>query len=165
MTRRVPKGDHRPRHACSQCDFVHYLDPKVACGSLPEIEDKIVLIKRNVEPRVGFWSFPCGFMEIDETVELAAKRETHEETGLQVELDGHLGTYSYPDSWFGGAVVVVVYRSRVVGGSLQAGDDADQARLFSPSEIPWNELAFRSSFAALQDWFHWKGIASPNLRE
>lgn len=161
MGRRVPRGDHKERHACTKCEFVHYLDPKVACGTIPEVDGKLVLIKRNVEPRVGFWSFPCGFMEIDETVEDAARRETEEETGLRVELTHHLGTYSYPDSWFGGAVVVVVFGSKIVGGDLHGSDDADEARLFHPTEIPWPDLAFRSSLAALEAWLRWKGIDCP----
>lgn len=161
MAKRVPKGDHRERHACTRCDFVHYLDPKVACGSIPEADGRIVLIRRNIEPRVGFWSFPCGFMEINETVEEAARRETVEETGLEVELLGHLGTYSYSESWFGGSIVVVVFRSRILRGEPTGADDAEEARFFAPAEIPWDDLAFRSSHSALRDWLSWKGIDVP----
>ncbi|MBI2899896.1 MAG: NUDIX hydrolase [Planctomycetes bacterium] len=161
MTKRVPEGDHRPRHACSRCGFVHYLDPKVACGSIPESDGRIVLIRRNIEPRLGTWTFPCGFMEVDETVEEAARRETKEETGLAVELTDPLGTFSYSDTWWGGSIVVVAFASRVVGGELCAGTDAGEARLFRTGEIPWGELAFRSSVAALRAWFSRKGIPSP----
>src|SRR5581483_8079246 len=96
MSKAVPPGDSHPRHVCTKCAFIHYLDPKVACGTIAEADGRFVLIERGIDPRKGFWSFPCGFMEIDETTEQAALRETKEETGLDVALEGHLGTYSYP---------------------------------------------------------------------
>jgi len=79
-------------------------------------------------------------------------RETREESGLEVALDGHLGTYSYVQSWHGGSVVVVAFLGRPVGGKLQAGDDAEAVRVASASEIPWTDLAFKSSHSALKDW-------------
>lgn len=161
MERSIPPEDTRPRHVCTKCRFVHYLDPKVACGTIPERDGKIVLIQRNIEPRKGFWSFPCGFMEIDETAEQAALRETREETGLEVELGAHLGTYSYSDGWFGTSVVVIVYLSRVTGGTLCAADDVSDARWVPPAEIAWGDLAFRSSTGALRDWLRRKGIDPP----
>lgn len=161
MTKRVPRGDQKPRHVCSRCEHVHYLDPKIACGTVPELDGGLVLIRRNIEPRPGTWTFPCGFMEVDETVEEAALRETAEETGLTVELTDPLGTFSYSDTWWGGAIVVVVFASRVVRGTLAAGTDAEDARRFAPGEIPWPELSFRSSHAALRAWFSRKGLAPP----
>jgi ADP-ribose pyrophosphatase YjhB (NUDIX family) len=154
---RVPRGDHRPRKVCPACGFIHYVQPKIAAGAVVEHDGRLILIKRNVEPRIGFWSFPCGFVEADETLEEGARRETLEEVGLDVELAGHLGTYSYPQSWHGGTVVVVVYRARSVGGAPKAGDDAEEVRLVAPSEIPWNDLAFDSSHAALRDWLRVAG--------
>ena len=100
-------------------------------------------------------------MEIDETTEQAALRETREETGLDVELEGHLGTYSYPDNFHGGSIVVVVYRARVLGGTLHADDDVCDARMVAPAEIPWEQLAFTSSHAALRDWLRAKGLPPP----
>ena len=152
MTRAVPPTDSRERHVCSKCGWIHYLDPKVACGTVSEIDGKFALIQRNIDPRKGFWSFPCGFMEIDETLEEAAVRETREESGLEVSLDGHLGTYSYVQSWHGGSVVVVAFLGRPVGGKLQAGDDAEAVRVAAAAEIPWSDLAFKSSHSALKDW-------------
>jgi ADP-ribose pyrophosphatase YjhB (NUDIX family) len=157
MTRAIPPGDSKLRHVCTKCTFVHYLDPKVACGTIPEIDGKIVLIERGIEPRRGFWSFPCGFMEIDETTEQAALRETKEETGLEVALEGHLGTYSYSDNFYGGAIVVVVYRAKVVGGTLRADDDCSDAKVVSPVDIPWETLAFKSSISAIEDWLRHRG--------
>ena len=161
MRRGVPPDDHRERHICSKCSWVHYLDPKVACGTIAELDGRFALIQRNIDPQKGFWSFPCGFMEVDETTEQAAVRETREETGLEVELAGHVGTYSYPDSYFGGSVVVVVYRARVTGGTLRADTDCSDARLITPVEIPWEKLAFASSHSALRDWLRVKGLPRP----
>lgn len=158
MALAIPPADHRQRHVCTKCDWVHYLDPKVACGTIAELDGKFALIQRNIDPRKGFWSFPCGYMEIDETTEQAAIRETKEETGLDVELEGHLGTYSYSDSFLGGAIVVVVYRARVLGGVLHADDDVCDARMITPAEIPWEQLAFKSSFSAIRDWLRHKGL-------
>lgn len=158
MRRAVPPQDRRERPVCTACGFVHYLDPKVACGTIAEKDGRIVLIQRAIHPRKGYWSFPCGFMEVDETAEEAALRETREETGLEVELGPHLGTYSYPDSFYGGSVVVVVYQARVVGGTLHPEDDAGDALWVAPSEIPWDRLAFRSSEAALRDWLRLKAL-------
>lgn len=148
----VPPSDTKPRHVCSACGFVHYLDPKVACGTIAELDGRFALIQRAIEPKKGSWSFPCGFMEIDETTEQAAQRETREETGLEVRLSGLLGTYSYTDNFYGGAIVVVVYRAVVTGGVLKADDDVCDVKMTAPDEIPWDKLAFASSHAALQDW-------------
>ncbi len=152
IAKAVPPQDSKPRHVCAACGFVHYLDPKVACGTIAEQDGRFALIQRAIDPKKGFWSFPCGFMEIDETTEQAAIRETREETGLEVTLSGHLGTYSYTDNFYGGAIVVVVYRALVVGGSLKADDDVCDVKMTAPAEIPWERLAFHSSHAALQDW-------------
>ena len=165
MGRAVPADDTRERHVCTKCGFVHYLDPKVACGTIAEKDGRFALIRRNIDPRKGFWSFPCGFMEIDETADQAAVRETREETGLEVELGPHLGTYSYTDSWYGGAILVIVYCATVTGGTLRPDDDVSEAELITPAEIPWEKLAFKSSHAAITDWLRLKGIDPPKGRE
>ena len=158
MGRATPPGDNRERHVCTKCGFVHYLDPKVACGTIAEQDGRFTLIQRNIEPRKGFWSFPGGFMEVDETTEQAALRETREETGLDVKIDGHLATYSYPDSYFGNSIVVVVYRATVLGGTLRPDDDVSDVRMITPAEIPWKDLAFESSTSAFRDWLRFKGF-------
>lgn len=152
LTDRVPKGDHRTRKVCPACEFVHYVSPKIAAGTIVEMDNRIVLIQRDVDPRKGFWSFPCGFVEADETLEAGAIRETKEEAGVDVELLGHLGTYSYAQSWHGGTVVVVAYHARVIGGTPKAGDDAIDLKLVRRDQIPWDDLAFLSTHAAIKAW-------------
>ena len=149
---KTPPGDNRERHVCSNCGHIHYLQPKIAGGTIPEVDGKIVLIKRSIKPRPGYWSFPCGFMECDEDIAAAARRETEEETGLAVEITELLGTYSYAESYWGSSIVVVAYRARVTGGELRPCDEVSEAKMLRPEDIPWDHLAFRSSHSALRDW-------------
>jgi ADP-ribose pyrophosphatase YjhB (NUDIX family) len=152
LEQRMPDGDNKLRHVCPACGYIHYRQPKIAAGVVVPYDGGVILIRRGVEPRKGFWSFPCGFMEIDETAEQAAIRETREESGVEVELEGHIGTYSYTQSWHDVSVVVVVYLGRVLKGTPVPGDDATEIKVVGPKEIPWNDLAFTSSHAALTDW-------------
>jgi len=149
----VPHPGDRERMVCTACRFVLYLGPKVAAGTLPVVEGNLVLIKRAVPPRIGFWSFPCGYVESDETIEQGAVRETREECGLVVEAAGMIGCYSYAaDAQAPLGLVIAAFHANVVGGELQAGDDADDVRLVSPDDVPWDDLAFRSSHSAIKDW-------------
>lgn len=150
--RRPPK-DHRDRLVCGACGFIFYQGLKVAAGTLPVLDDgRIVLIRRGIPPGQGLWSFPCGYVELDETVAEGAARETLEETHLEVKLGPLLGTYSYPVSIDTNRVAVVVYLAEVVGGDLAPGDDATEARLCAYEEIPWDVLAFKSTVEAIRDW-------------
>ena len=152
LGRAVPPDEDRERLVCTGCGFVLYLGPQVAAGTAPMVDGQLVLIRRGVNPRRGFWSFPCGYVELYETCEQAAVRETREECGLEVEVEGHLGTYSYPfPRRPEGRVVIVSYSARIVGGTLEAGDDADEVRLFAPDAVPWDDLAFESSTDTLRD--------------
>ncbi len=153
---RVPDGDTRERSVCSACGFVLYVNPRLAAGTVPVRDGRIALIRRGVGPRVGFWSWPCGFVEIDETLEQAAARETLEETGLRVTLGERLGVYSFPQYPVRGpevtrGFVIAAWRTEEVTGDLVAGDDAAEARWFARDDIPWDQLAFRSSHQALSD--------------
>jgi 8-oxo-dGTP diphosphatase len=147
---RVVKSDEPQRLVCEACSFVFYLDPKVAACTICMVDGGIVLLKRSIEPRIGKWVFPGGFVDRGEPVSAAAVRETLEESHLRVSLTGILDVYSFPAS----EVVVVVYAAEVVGGVLAAGDECEEARAFSPETIPWAELAFESTRAALRDYIH-----------
>ena len=112
-------------------------------------DERIVLVRRAIEPGYGLWVFPGGYVDRGEEVTVAAVREAREEAGLQVRLDGLINIYSYP----GRPIIIVVYKASIVGGNLQIDDESLEARLFSRAEIPWNELAFRSTREALEDYF------------
>jgi ADP-ribose pyrophosphatase YjhB (NUDIX family) len=145
---RTLKAGEPPRLVCTACDFVFFLDPKVATGCIVEPAGRIVLLRRAIEPGYGKWVFPGGYVDRGERVEEAAVREMEEECRLRVRLTSLVGVYSYP----GRPVVVVVYAGEVVGGQLEAADEALEARTFAPAEIPWAELAFTSTYDALADY-------------
>lgn len=152
--RRVkPEGPER--QSCQNCSFVNYKDPKVATGTLFTLDGGIVLVQRGIAPSYGKWVFPGGFVDLGERVEEAAIRETREEANLDVKIDRLLNVYSYEDS----AVVIIAYAAHVVGGDLQARDESLDARIFSPSQIPWAELGFRSTQDAIKDYIaqHFRG--------
>ncbi|MDE2484512.1 MAG: NUDIX domain-containing protein [candidate division NC10 bacterium] len=148
LTPRRVKPDGPELQACRNCSFVHYPDPKVAAGALFMLDGGIVLVQRGIPPAYGKWVFPGGFVDRGERVEAAAVRETREEVNLDVEIDRLLNVYSYEDS----AAVVIAYAAHVVGGDLQAKDEALDAKIFSPSSIPWEDLAFRSAHDAIKDY-------------
>jgi ADP-ribose pyrophosphatase YjhB (NUDIX family) len=148
LTRRRLKASEPARRVCGACTFIFYDDPKVAACTIPVLDNKIVLLKRGIEPSYGKWVFPGGFLDLGEQVEDAAIRETWEEVNLQVEVTRLLNVYSYP----GYPVIVVVYLARVVGGQLQAMDETLEVQTFAPAEVPWDELAFPSTRDALTEY-------------
>jgi ADP-ribose pyrophosphatase YjhB (NUDIX family) len=139
--------ERKEEAVCPACGFVFYLNPKVVAGTIPADDGRVLLLRRGIEPARGRWTFPGGFVDWGETVPGAALRETLEETGLRVELDGLVGVYSYADS-----PVIVVYRARVVGGRLAGSHEGQEVAWLRPDEIPWEHLAFPSTRAALQDF-------------
>jgi len=157
LVRKIPEQDDRPRHVCSLCGFVLYVNPKAAAGTVPRASDgRVALIRRGVEPGIGKWSWPCGYVELDETVPECAVRETREETGLAVELGELLGIYSYAAGCeeglhAGTGMIIICYAAAATGGEIMAGDDAQEARWFAPNEIPWDLLAFDSSQRGVRD--------------
>jgi ADP-ribose pyrophosphatase YjhB (NUDIX family) len=122
----------RERPVCPQCGYVHFHDPKVAVGVVVEQDGKLLLTKRNHEPKMGEWSFPSGYVESGEKLEDAAVRETKEETGLDIQIDALLGVYSET----GSRVVFVAYAGLVTGGEPQPGDEAEAVAFFLPEELP-----------------------------
>jgi len=140
--------DQKAQMICGECDFVFYLNPKLVAGTLSIIDDRVLLIRRAIEPGFGKWTFPGGFVEWGEPVEAAAIRETREEVNIEVALDALHGIYSYS----GMPVVIVVYRARLVSGSPSTGSEVQEVRLVAPEEIPWSDLAFPSTEHVLKDW-------------
>lgn len=154
---KVPELDSRTRRVCPKCAYVVYANPRIAAGTLPVRDGRVALIRRGIEPSRGLWSWPCGYVEIDETVEAGAVRETLEESNLSVRLGKLLGPYSYPVEAVVGptpttGLVIVAWTTESVDGELAAGDDAVDAAWFDADAIPWKELAFDSSRRALEDW-------------
>lgn len=136
----------KTRAYCPECGFIVFLDPKVAAAVLVETEGKLVLVRRGIEPAIGRWSFPSGYVDRGETVEHAAAREVKEETGLDVRITGLVGLYSSA----GSPLALAVYAARAVGGELRAGHDAREAALFDPDDLP--DLPFQHDSQILRDW-------------
>jgi 8-oxo-dGTP diphosphatase len=145
----------RVRPVCPGCGFIFYLNPIVAAGTLVERDGRVALVKRGVEPGRDLWGLPAGYVEADETAEEAAVRETREETHLGVELEGLLDALSFgvePDRG-----VLLIYAANLVSGSLEAGDDALDARWFGPDDLP--EIAFRTHREVLRKWRQARSVA------
>lgn len=149
VSTRTPAGDNRPRSVCAACGVVHYVNPKLVVGCVPEHGGLILLCRRAIEPRLGFWTVPAGFMEIGETLADAARRETWEEALARVEL-GRM--FSVVDVVHAGQVHVF-FTGRLAMPEFGAGSETLETRLFRPDEIPWAELAFQSIRIALEQYF------------
>ncbi len=150
LDERVVKANEPKRLVCVNCSFIFYQDPKVVAGTIFTYDGGIALLKRGVEPALGKWVFPGGYVDRGESVQDAAIRETLEESQVEVELGPLLNVYSYPRS----PTVIVVYTAQVIGGTLAAADESLEARTFSPNEIPWTEIAFDSTRDALKDYIN-----------
>ena len=149
LEKRSLKATDPERLVCQACGFVFYLDPKVAVGTIITTDDaRLVLVRRAIEPGYGLWVFPGGFVDRGEELARAAVREAREESGLEVRLDRLVNIYSYPDA----AVIIVVYAATAMQGELCGDEECLEARLFRADEIPWDELAFRSTREALRDY-------------
>ena len=147
VTLRVPAGDALPRHVCDACGIVHYLNPKLIAGSVPVASDgRILLCRRGIEPRHGFWTLPAGFMELGETSAIAAERETREEACAEL---GDLALHSVVDVPQV-SQVHLMFRGTLVGDRHAAGLETLETRLFAAAAIPWDELAFASVRLALE---------------
>jgi ADP-ribose pyrophosphatase YjhB (NUDIX family) len=146
---RIPHDDSRLRHVCTQCDTIHYENPKLVIGSIPVWEDKILLCKRAIEPRYGLWTLPGGFMENGESTGQTAIRETLEEANARIALDDLYSMYSLPYI----NQVHLYFRARLLDLDFAPGIESLEVRLFSEAEIPWNELAFRPVRYSLEHYF------------
>ena len=140
------KVDHKVRPHCNSCGFIVFEDPKVAVAVLVQIKNKLVLVKRDINPYIGHWSFPSGYVDRSENVESEAIREVREETGLDVELIKLLGVYSQNDN----PVILIVYTGNMEGGKLQALDEVQEVGLFPLNNLP--ELPFPSDNQIIEDY-------------
>ncbi|MBI2319694.1 MAG: NUDIX hydrolase [Betaproteobacteria bacterium] len=146
---RVPPGDSLERHVCESCGAVHYRNPLIVIGAIPEWNDSILLCKRAIEPRLGKWTLPAGFMELGETTAQAALRETLEEAKARIELAEVLTMLSVPHV----NQVHIFYRARLLDLEFGPGEESLEVALFRESEIPWPEIAFRTISATLRHYY------------
>ena len=149
LAKRVPPGDSLPRDVCDACGNVHYQNPKLVVGTVPDWQGRVLLCRRAIEPRYGYWTLPAGFMENDETAAEAALRETLEEAGAHIELDSAFSLISVPRV----NQVHLFYRARLVDLGFKPGVESLEVALFDETKIPWKEIAFRTVGLTLKHWF------------
>jgi ADP-ribose pyrophosphatase YjhB (NUDIX family) len=135
---RIPEGDNLPRFVCDQCNTIHYQNPNIVAGCIPEWEGKLLLCRRAIEPRHGFWTLPAGYMENSETTIEAARRETAEEAGADVEISNLFAVINLPHI----NQVYMMFRAQLHEPDYSAGTESLEVKLFEEHEIPWDELAF-----------------------
>ena len=145
----IPEGDDRSRHICDACGVVHYHNPKVIVGCIPVWGDKVLLCRRAIEPRLGFWTLPAGFMEMGENLQAAASREAMEEANVEVEIGSLYNLFSLPHI----SQVYVFFRANMVNESFFPGYESLETRLFQQQDIPWDELAFETVRRSLAYFF------------
>ena len=160
VSQRIPEGDDRPRHVCDNCGAIHYLNPRVIVGCLPEHEGRILLCRRAIEPRSGLWTLPAGFMENGETTVQGAARETWEEARAEVFEQELYRVFDVP----GINQVYMFYRARIVDGSFGVGPESSEVDLFREEDIPWDEIAFPVVYHTLREFFHDRRVASWPVR-
>jgi ADP-ribose pyrophosphatase YjhB (NUDIX family) len=148
VVRRVPPGDSLPRYVCDQCGEIHYQNPNLVVGTLPEWEGRVLLCRRAIEPRYGYWTLPAGFMENDETTADAALRETLEEAGARIELIDPYTMISVPMV----NQVHLFYRARLLDLEFAPGEESLDVALFEEAAVPWKEIAFRTVGLTLKHW-------------
>ena len=135
---KIPTGDVLSRFVCDACETIHYQNPKIVVGCLPEWDNHLLLCRRAIAPRIGFWTFPAGFMEQGESAEAAAARETLEEAEAEVQITSLHGVFSLPHV----SQVYLVFRGLLRRPDFGAGSESLESKLFDPEIIPWDELAF-----------------------
>ena len=143
--KRIPDGDNRERLVCARCEFIHYQNPKIVAGAVCTWGDRILLAKRAIEPRKGFWTVPAGYMELGETTEQAAEREAREEACANIEIERLLAMYSVARI----GQVQIMYRARLLSADVAAGIESEEVALVAWDDIPWEQLAFPTVVWAL----------------
>lgn len=143
---RIPQGDSFPRHVCTDCGKVHYSNPLIVVGCVPEEGSRILLCRRAIEPRYGYWTIPAGFMENGETLVEGARRETLEEAMAQVKIRDLFAVVDVVHA----RQVHLMFRATLLDGGFGAGAESLEVALFEPEAIPWEEIAFQSVRFALE---------------
>lgn len=147
---RVPAGDHLPRHLCPGCGHIQYFNPRVIVGCIPEWEDgRILMCRRNIEPRFGLWTFPAGFMELGETTAQGAAREAREESEADVDVGQMLAVIDVPYV----SQVYIVHRGRMRSAHHAPTPESSETRLMREDEIPWDQIAFPTVYHSLRFYF------------
>ncbi len=149
VEQRVPPGDNLPRHVCTSCGTIHYENPKMVVGCIPEWQNSILLCRRAIEPRHGLWTVPAGFMENAETTAEGAMRETLEEANAKVEILGLYALFNIPHI----NQVYMLFRARLLDLDFSAGAETLETRLFAEDEIPWDQIAFVTVRRTLKHYF------------
>ncbi|BCA53392.1 putative Nudix hydrolase, MutT family [Nitrospira sp. KM1] len=148
VSQKIPPGDNRLRFVCGSCQVIHYHNPKIVAGCIPQWEDQILLCRRAIEPKSGLWTFPAGFMEIGESAEQAALRETVEEARADVVLTTLHSVLSLPRI----GQVYIVFAGKMLSKRFEAGIESLEVQLFRLSDIPWDQIAFTVVSEALQHY-------------
>lgn len=149
FTRMIPEGDNVERSVCAACGFIDYQNPKVVVGAVAAWEDKILLCKRAIEPRSGYWTLPAGFLELGETAEDGARREAKEEACADLEIDRLLAVYSIPRI----SQIQLMYRAKLKSPDIAAGAESAAVAFYPWAGIPWADLAFPSVGWALRQYY------------
>ncbi|KKJ76986.1 NUDIX hydrolase [Kiloniella litopenaei] len=156
FSRRIPDNDDRERLVCDACDYVIYENPKIVTGVVATWGAKVLLVKREIEPRRGYWALPAGYMELHETAEQGATREAWEEARAKLKIDQLLAIYSIPQI----SQVQIIYRARLSIPQISAGPESQEVGLFDREEVPWNDLAFPTVEWALNQHYSVEGMVS-----
>lgn len=146
---KIPEGDNRKRHICPDCGVIHYENPRIVVGCVPVWEDKVLLAKRAIKPRKGYWNLPAGFLENHETVMEGALRELREEARAEMEIQRIHCVYDLPHT----RQVYIHFLGHLKSPDFAPGPESLEVRLFTQAEIPWDELAFSSTVFALEKYY------------
>lgn len=149
LQQRVPPGDNLPRYVCDACGEIHYQNPRLVVGAVVARDERILLCRRAIEPRYGYWTLPAGFMENDETAAQAALRETLEEAGARIEIEAPFSLISVPRV----NQVHLFYRARLAGLEFKPGEESLEVALVEEDKVPWQDIAFRTVALTLRHWF------------
>jgi len=158
--RTVPEGDTHERMVCPDCGFIAYENPKIVVGSVIVSGDRVLLCRRAIEPRRGYWTLPAGYLEVNESTMAGAAREAFEEARARIAIDGLLAVYDIPRI----SQVQVIYRARLGEPEIEPGPESLEVRLFAWAEIPWDDLAFPSVHWSLEHFRDWQRTGDERAR-